>query len=456
MPITSDVLETEQEWNNIIKTNVSNALGAKLDGEFTAVNYPAGFNYAIKQQYYNADSLSTLNSLIGVTDGIPSFGSPFSSLYKDVINNLEYGFSSKDKEMMNQEETAQGALVDTIINEYKQSGLDDTPEDYPSILYITKRIKAVTGTGYLYVDTKEYPTLSNLCRKLSEYTRLGVYTNKLERAWNAADDRMLAIAEHITEPSASNGGLKTDGSHFSIGWNQLPETEQLLKSLQGGSTISFSFSASDFHDKSSTLHFTSGVTSHLPFSWIFNMTVNHEHEYDLSTFAREQSELTFSVTYKGISVLGAVPTPLSDNNESGWFASDILNEAASKSGKDATGYKLHGSKYNPMTLFGKNGQLKRLKTFVLSQQPEITLSFSKFDCSEMQKIFTQSTDISFQVLGGLIKGEHNNDYSFSEYHYNEQGQTLTVKIIPAPIGSAGSIGKQTAYVLGGVVETYGV
>lgn len=455
MPLTPEQIVTEKEWNNIIKTNVSNALGAKLDGQFTAVNYPAGFNYAMKQQYYNADSLSALNSLIGITDDIPSFSSPFSSLYLDVINNLEYGFSSEDESKMHQEETAQAALVDTIIDKYKESGLDDNPEDYPSILYIIKRIKEVTGTDYLHVDVKEYPMFSSLCHDLSEYARLGVYTAKLENAWNDADNRMHAIADHITAPSDSNGGLKIDSSHFSIGWNQIPETEQLLKSLQEGSTISFSFSVNDFHDESSSLHFTSGIISHLPFSWIFNMTIDHEHEYDLSTFAREQSELTFTVTYKGISILGAVPMPLSDNNERGWFASDILDDTALKSGKDTTGYKLHGGKYDAKTLFGQNGQLKRLKTFVLSQQPEITLSFSKFECSEMQKIFTQSTDISFHILGGLIRGEHNNDYSFSEYHYNEQEQTLTVKIIPAPIGTSGSIGKQTAYVLGGVIETYG-
>ncbi len=455
MPLTSDELLVEKEWNNIISSNVRNALGAKLDGKFTAVNYPAGFNYAMKQQYFNADSLSALNSLVTSTDDIPSFGAPFSSLYLNVIKNLEYSFSSEDQALMNQEVTDHSALVGKIIDEYQQSDLDTTPEKYPNVIYIIKRIKEVTGTDYLHVNIKEYPDLSDLCHSLSEYARLGVYTTKMENAWNAADDRMNAIAEHIMNPSDSNGGLKTDGNTFCIGWNQIPETEQLLKSLQEGSSISFSFSAANFHDQISTLHFTSGVTARLLFSWILGITVDHKHEYNLSTFAREESELTFTVTYKGISILAAIPAPLSDNNEKGWFASDILNEAALKSGKDATGYKLHGNNYKPSELFGKNGQLRRLKTFVLSQQPEISLSFKSFECTELQKLFTQSTDVSFHMLGGLIKGEHNNDYSFSEYNYNEQEQTLNVKIVPTPIGNAGSIGKQTAFVLGGVIESYG-
>lgn len=454
MAFTPDELATATEWNKIIKTNVSNALGSKLDGEFIAVNYPAGFPYAVKQQYYNADALSVLNLLLTEADGIPAFGSPFSSLFLDVINNLEYAFSTSDQALMNQEETAQASLVGTIINEYKQSELDDTPQDYPGILYIIKRIKEVTGTDYKNVNFEEYPTLSALCRNLNEYARLGKYTAKMESAWNIADDKMRAITEHITNPSIENGGIKTDANTVSIGWLQLPETGTLLHDLQSGSTISFSFSARDFHDESSTLYFTSGVTAHIPFSWLFDLHVEHEHEYDLSKYARNESKLSFTITYKGVTTLSAIPATLSDSKQTGWFAGDILNAAALNSGKDATGYKLHGSQYNPATLFGENGQLKRMKTFVLSQQPEITLSFSKFDCSAMQQIFTQSTDVTFSILGGLISGEHNNDYSFTEYSYNEQEQTLTVKIVPTPIGSVGSIGKQTAFVLGGVAEYY--
>ena len=59
MTLSPQELLSAKEWNKIIKTNIENAIGSKLDGDFVAANYPAGFNYAVKQQYYNADSLST-------------------------------------------------------------------------------------------------------------------------------------------------------------------------------------------------------------------------------------------------------------------------------------------------------------------------------------------------------------------------------------------------------------
>lgn len=454
MTLSPQELLSAKEWNKIIKTNIENAIGSKLDGDFVAANYPAGFNYAVKQQYYNADSLSTLDSLVTVTDEIPTLSGVFSSLYNKVIGNLEYGFSSSDLALMNQEETTQGALVGTIINKYKESELDDTPQNYPSILYILKRIKEVTGTDYLKVDPKIYPNLSSLCRSLSEYARLGVYTIKMENAWNVADDKMNAIKNHITSPSESNGGLKTDGNTFNIGWSKLPETAQILSDLKQGSSVSFSLSTDSFDESISTLHFENSVSFKIPFNWLFNMKINHESSYDLSKYARHDSQLSINITFNGITTLGAIPCALAENNDKGWFDLDILNEAAAKSGKDATGYRLHGSEFDPNVLFGKEGQLRRLKTFVISQQPIITLHFSKFDCTEMQEFFQQDTDVSFSIFGGIISGHHNNGYSFTNYHYDAQKQTLDVSITPAPIGDSGSIGKQTAFILGGVAETY--
>lgn len=455
MTLTPQELLCAKEWNKIIKTNIENALGSKLDGEFVAANYPAGFNYAVKQQYYNADSLSTLDSLVTLTDEIPTLSGAFSSLYKNVIGNLAYGFSTSDLAMMNQEETSQAALVGTIINNYQQSELDDYPKEYPSIMYIMKRIKEVTGTDYLHVDMKVYPNLARLCRSLSEYARLGVFTKKMENAWNDADDRMNAINNHISCPSDVNGGIKTDGNTFNIGWDKLPETAQILAELKQGSTVSFSLSTSNISESTSSLHFENSAVVKIPFSWFFNVKVNHESSYDLTKYARHESQLAISITFKGITTLGSIPQLLTANNEKGWFASDILVEAAAKSGKDTTGYQLHGSEFDYKILFGRNGKLKRLKTFVISQQPVIELHFSKFDCTQMKEFFKENTGVSFSFFGGIISGSHNNSYSFSNYNYDEQKQTLDVSIIPAPIGDSGSIGKQTAFILGGVPETYG-
>lgn len=446
-----------KEWNKIVTNEVRSAMGAVLDGEFTAANYPAGFNYDLREQYYNADSLAALNSLVTGGGDMPAIGGVYSALYKRVIGNLEFGISSKDQATINQEQTAQAALTETIVNLYRSSGLDAEPQRYPTIMYIMKRIKEVSGASYMNVDMDEYPNLAQLCGKLSEYARLAVFTSKLQNTWAGARDRLEAIRDHIESPSDDNGGLRTGAgaSDVNIGWERLPETEQLLAELKAEKKVSFTLTADSFSGSESSIHFESTVDVRVPFNWFFNLKAEHEHEYDFSEYAVDGSKMSVTMTFNGVTVLAAVPSPLSDDNKKGWFAEDILKDAAVKSGKDATGYMLHGSEFDPAALFGENGELRRMKTLVISQQPIISLHFEKFDSEGMQEAFTQATDVSFSFLGGLITGEHNNDYSFSDYHYNSESQTLDVSIVPAPIGSTGSAGKQTAFVLGGVVECFG-
>lgn len=195
---TPEELRSAKEWNEMVRITVENSIGSILDGNFVAANYPAGFNYAVKQQYYNKDSLSALDLRVIDNDGIPSLADSYSSLYLDIIRNLKYDFSKDDLVKMKEEETAQQALIGTIIDAYKNSGLDDDPVEYPGVMYIMQRIKEVTGTDYSKISTTDFPNLGELCRNLNEYARLATNTVNLEKAWNRANDTLNAIIENMT------------------------------------------------------------------------------------------------------------------------------------------------------------------------------------------------------------------------------------------------------------------
>lgn len=455
MALTPQEAVGAKEWNNIIQTEVSSAIGSKLDGKFIAANYAPGFNYAVKQRFYNEDSLAALNTLITETDGIPTVKDVYSALYKNVIGSLTYNISDADKEKISQEEQEHDALVGTIINLYKDSDLDDDPVSNPPIIYIMNRIKEVTGNDYLHLDTKSYPNLSTLCAKLSEYSRLASFTTLIQNRWSDFYDEIGDIKTHITEPTEENGGLETEKNKFYIGWNNLPETETLLKNLKNeNNNIAFSISTSDFASGQSILHFDSDVSVKVPSNFIFNMKIDHEHKFDLYKYSSKGSRLDISMRFNGITTVAAVPMPVSSNHKKGWFAAEMLKEAAKKSGTGETGICLHGGEYDPDALFGENGTLRRMSTFVISQQPVINLKFSNFECSEINKFFSESTKVKFNILGGIISGEHNNDFSCSSVDYDSSRNTLDVTISPEPLGSSGSLGKQTVYVLGGTAEYF--
>lgn len=455
MALTPEQILGAKEWNNIIKINVSNAIGSKLDGEFIAANYAPGFNYAVKQNYYNEDSLSAMNTLLTESDGIPVIKNVYSELYKNVISSLAYGMSDADEQKISEEQQKQEALVGTIINLYADSGLDDDPKDHPTIMYIMNRIKEVTGDRYDKLHTAMYPDLSTLCSKLSEYSRLATFTYALQNAWSEVFDRIQKIKENITSPSKENGGLETARDEFYVGWDKLPETETLLKDLKNeGNNITFSISIDNFESSQSMLHFESEASVMVPIGWIFNMRIDHEHEFDFSEYASKTSRLDIAFEFNGVTTVAAVPTPISSNNEKGWFDSNMLSDAAQNSGKNTTGVCLYGDRYDPDKLFGKDGELRRMSTLVISQQPIITLTFSNFEDFGFDQYFHQDTSVRFSILGGLISGEHDNDFSCSDYHYDSSQNTLKVTLKPAPLGSSGSLGKQTAYVLGGTAEYF--
>lgn len=456
MSLTQDQIISKKEWNESIRNAVESAMGLMLDGKFTPVPCSAGFPVATKQQFYNKAFLNTLDTRIETEDGLEVLKGSFSGYYKKVIHALKYDVSSADKALINQEETAQKGLIGQIIDAYNQIGLDEKPDEYITVREIIKRVQEVTGKDYLSVDIKEYPEFGNLCSLLSQFAQRAVNYNKLSSAWSLAEIRKGAIVDHIENPDVANGGLKTNSSDVNIGWESIPETGQLLAGLKASKSIEISMVANQFAQNSSDLHFESDVTARIPFNWFLNLKVNNEHEYDLLKFAGSDASMEMKVKFNGVTEVAAVPMNISEDNAKGWFDDMILQEAAEKSGKDATGYQLNGSEFDREEVFGSKGKLRRLRTFVISQHPEITLSFTHFQREGMEEFFKQNTDISFNILGSLLGGgTHNNDYSSHDYSYQESEDKVTVTFSPVPIGDTGSLEKQTAYVLGGVVECYG-
>lgn len=453
MKLTPDQTLSVKEWNEIISTKVESSIGSELNGKFTAANYPAGFNYQVKLKNYNAGSLMALNNKLVVEDELPSLDSGYSSLYEKVIGKIHYNISKEDQQRINREANEQAALISSIITAYKESDIDEEIMKDPTVPKIMAKIKKLTDTTFDKVNLREYPYLSTLCNLLSEFTRKAVFTSKIQRAAEKAEDRLEAIAKNIKTPTEENGGLKTDDGYV-CGWYNIMEPIQLLKSLEEGNSVSFGFSANNFHEKSSHLIFNNKVHADVPVDWFFHMGLDHEDKFDLNQYAADGAQVSVKVTYNGITIVPATPAELSVDNKKGWYASDILEETAAKSGKDVTGYQLVDSEFEPKTLFGKDGKLRRMRTLVISQLPSIKLHFSKFDCARLQKSFKDQTELNFQIFGGLITGSHDNSYSFSEFEYDEKSQSLDVELKPKPLGSYGTAENQAAYVLGGVIDYF--
>ncbi|HIR39951.1 MAG TPA: hypothetical protein IAB90_06170 [Candidatus Coproplasma stercoripullorum] len=137
--LTDEELKSAKAWNDVITGKVSEAVGATLDGDFVAANYTPGFNYMIRQVNYNADSLAALNTRLEAADGVPVLGDVYTTLYKNVIDNLEYGYSTGDQQKMNDEAAKLSAKTGSIIDQFKATDLYDPSQDDVTISYIMQR-----------------------------------------------------------------------------------------------------------------------------------------------------------------------------------------------------------------------------------------------------------------------------------------------------------------------------
>jgi hypothetical protein len=450
--ITEQQNNTVQAWSGLLEDSVRTTL-TKLDGKFIAVSNSAGFYFGIFDSYYNKDTLASLDYLVRKTDDGLALADSFSQIYLKVISKIEYFFSSADEKEMNLERNKNVAKANAVLEEYKRRfklasivGVD--------IHDVMAAVKTKTGCNYDKLDTREYPEFANLCSLLVSYSHDAANTSRLENTKFAADDRLNAIAKNMGVATEENGGLVIEGGRVVPGWDKLLDAAAILDSLQTGPSIKIHLAMDDFHQKDSTLHLGEKHTVALPSSWFFNMKVQGETDYDLSTFAQSGAKAEIDIEFTGVTQIAAVPQPLAIDNTRGWFASDVLLEASEKSGKDVSGYQLKTSDFDPKTLFGPDGQLKRLKTYVISAQPAIHMKLSNFDATQMKSVFAVNNNIDITLFGRFKIGGSGNGYSVKKFDSQGSSQEIEIDIQPVKPGTGNDFFKETAFILGGVPETY--
>lgn len=414
---------------------------------------PTGFKWGIyDERYYNADSLLLFDSL--VAGG--AFGTSFSNYYRDIIRGTGYSFSEKDNARMEEERRNNDDLVTKLIRAYKDSHIDNPPQDISLYTDVGERMAARVGVDdwrEIDVSPSGHPELAELYSLMEDCAYALSFTTKMDQNRRDAEAKLKAIAANIATPAAENGGLPVQDGSCVVGWKNIPGYDMIRQSLKGGTSIKVELSTDNFSSGECDIHFASSASARARFLVFFKGAAEHGREYDFSKYAAADSTVKASIAFDGITFISATPAELSADNKQGWFNSSILSEIARNSVSLDTGYKFVSSEFKPDEVFGKDGKLCRLRTFVISQQPSLHLEFAKFSCDEMKEFFTQEASASFSILGGVISGSRSSGYSFKNYSYSESEQKVSVDIVPPDVES-GTMFERTAFLLGGVVEHY--
>lgn len=448
---------SQQAFINSIESQVGNLLAAKLDGQFHMVNYPAGFNYGItygNNAYWNQATLQDIDTLLGTADNgmLDLTGAGFSTLYAQLLGSVTFSFSSQDQTRMNQQDTAASAQIASVLTEFTNAG-----GTYTNPLPFGGKLQDVFNQL-----TKQFGSLANLPSSLNAlrnaiaaYQSAAGDSYALHNRYYVATARIAAAIANTVTPTAANGGMQVDANDYYVGYtpNKLPTANQLIGSLQAtGNAVEVSIEVSSFSSSAAQLSIAGSAGLSVGIADILDLSLQGSGTYNLSRYAASGGSATIDLTYPGVTLFGSQPSALSLDGTTGWYANDILQEAATNTGQDTTGYKIQGSEYNVNELFGPNGAFSRLKTFVISQQPTMKLTFTSMNESQVESDYQVGMSADLSILGIFSIGGAAGSYSVQNVDTESQSGSVTVTFGPPQPSGTIPIEQQVAYVLGGVAS----
>ena len=453
----SAVSQGQQTFIDSIQKQVSTFLSSQLDGQFSMIMYPSGFNYGItygSNAYYNKATLQDIDALLGVASNglLDLTGAGFSNLYAQILPAVTFSFSQQDVQTMNRQDAAASGQVASVLTEFTNAG-----GTFSSPLPFGGRLTDVFDQlSKKFGGLDKLPDSLNALRNaIATYKQQAGDSYALRNRWYVATARLSAAVANTVKPSASNGGMQVDDNVYYVGYtpNKLPSANQLIGSLNtAGNAVSVELKVSNFTSTTTTVSISGSIGFEIPIADILGISVNASSSYDLSNFTSSSSDVTMDITYPGVTLFASIPSALSSDNSTGWYANDILQEVVAKTGQDATGYKLQGTEFEVADLFGPGKTFSRLKTFVISQQPTIKLTFSAADVSKVTSDLEVGASLEVDLFGLFKLGSVKGSYSVKKVDTDSKTGSVTVTFGPPQASGTIPLQQQVAYVLGGVAS----
>lgn len=459
--MASDITEAQKAFKSEIEDKVNQFLSSKLDGKFQMVNYPSGFNWGIQfgpNNYYNQKALNEidLSTEIASNDILTLSGSNLSNLYNLIANSVTYVISEEDNKIIQKEGQTASSQISSVIKEWETGmGAPITDEQKNS---------AIPPTKLGYIETQVQKNWDGDIRKIpnslagfkNAYQSYQIAASQSNTILSRSGQAMLQLKNSMTnteEANGSNGGMQTSTSTYYVGFTGIPAQNMINSGLQTESNkVSVSISLSNFSSTESDLHIAGGAGIRVPIMSFMSLSIGGSAEYDLHKYTSSSSSLEIEMTYPGITTIGSAPLNLSKEGTTGWYDNQMLTEAVSNAGKgtSVTGFQIQGSEFPVPDYFGPGKKFSRLKTFVISQEPTISITFKGADSSLVKSDFKENASAKVKLFGLFNIGSVSESYEVHKIDENSQEGTVTITLGPPKSIGTTPAQDSTAYVVGGV------
>lgn len=271
---------------------------------------------------------------------------------------------------------------------------------------------------------------------------MGVWTSRQSQA----TDELKAAIQNTISPSNTNGGWQTSESSYAPAYTGFPEVTTITGSLTSANReLTVPIQLKNISAAGCDLSIAHRKPVSAPRSAI---SIDLEPATDIATsqslecLSNIASQIDISISYPGVTILQANPKNLSSDLKTGWYEESILSEIVENTGRDATGFRLQGTEFSIKKLFGPGKTFARVKTFVISQEPTIEITFFDSDKDTVMKALPKDELLHLNF----------SDFSVAGYSLVKTMKGKTVVTL-APGQNQGTIpaDKQKAHIIGGII-----
>lgn len=458
---SSAVTSAQEAVIAAIQAKVAQQFSTLLDGEFYPMSMPSGAYYGIQagpNNYYNKNFLDQVNiQAQQASNGLlEADGAVFTSLYGEVMNAVVFVFSPADSQQLQADLTANQSQVQAVISAWEtDTGAAITAAQMQSAFPATK-------LGYIQgqVESRWKGDARNIPSSLPDFKPAyqsfqvsAQVSNRMTLESAAAINRLSALRANLATPSADDGGLQLDATHWYPPLGPFPTQNSIIGELNSTNRqLTIAIDIDNFSSSSSTFKVEGSVGFTVPIADLAEIGVSANTQYSLSRYADSSTVVNMSLTYPGVTFVSVPLTAgnLTTDNSQGWYAADILQQAIGNTDGHQTGYSLQGGQFPVDRYFGTGKLLSRVKTLVLSREPTITLKFCQGETSNVTSDFHVGASVNLKILDLFQVGSASTDYKVTDVDDKSVAGCVTLTLGPPATVGTTNLADARAYLIGGV------
>lgn len=454
---------TTQDTIRAITEQISAVVGSQIDGPFAVIRYPPGYHVAPQYHqpvYFNPNTLALIDQLCTTDNNgtVSMTGSRFSAKFAALLESVVYNISTADQESTNALRTQFNTKSNEVVSQYEANFGLITPSQistsgcFPAnkITYISDAMQKHYGND----PAKFPPGLAGFASVYSQWLGLATQLEQIAQQQIRAQNLLAACIANTTTPTAANGARQTTDVTWGVAYNGLPGNNSILASLTATNrTVTVDLELQP--DTATTMRLRLG---NKPIGSLALSDLQIQvgpaaapKSRPINDLWKSAKKIEMQIIYVGLTVLRADPVEISADTKTGWFSASILSEIIAKTGHDVTGFQMQGSTFSTEALFGRGKIFARVKTFVISQEPEVTITFYGADSTLLKSEFIAAQPATIKLGDILSFGNSTNAFMVLDISH-KKGSTIVRFGPPKPVGTTPAL-DQTAHIIGGVIST---